>query len=361
MKRWMLKRSTMSNSRRAVVALVAITACVLTPFTSYAGHHSDTKLAQEHPQYDLTDVYAFRAQEPGKTVLIINANPTTKAGQADFGKDGLYNFHFGFDPELKSGRTFTFKFDGSKMHMGWLKSANPKLGTQGDVKSSGAIGETVDCPSGIRWWSGAIHEPFAGNGIGLGAFKEAIGKGEFKPELFNNGDKANARFEGKHVSSIVMEVPNKYLGKKIYYYGTTAWRDHDHWHQVNRIAHVLLPHLYLQTPEHKNAENEGRPVTDETRREWVKSTIEQFAKVTGAQKDPTAYAEKMSKVIMPDVVPYVIGTEAHYGVARLNGRKLSDDAMDTAVEFLCGRFIEDYIHPTGNYQLLFPYVKPSKK
>ena len=64
MKLSMLTDSTMSNSLRVVVALVAITACVLTPSTSHAGHHSETKLAQEHPQYDLTDVYAFRAQEP---------------------------------------------------------------------------------------------------------------------------------------------------------------------------------------------------------------------------------------------------------------------------------------------------------
>lgn len=66
------------------------------PFAS-AGHHFESKMAQQHPQYDLTDVYAFRATEPGKTVLFPR-----------FGKNGLYNFHFGFDRELKKGRTFTF-------------------------------------------------------------------------------------------------------------------------------------------------------------------------------------------------------------------------------------------------------------
>ncbi len=358
MKRIAFKNSSVCRSLPMAVAAFALVAGFLTPFTSHAGHHFETKLAQEHPQYDMTDVYAFRSHEPGKTILIMNANPTTKAGQADFGKDGLYNLHFGFDRQLKSGHTFTFKFDGSQMQMSWHESANPELGAQGEVKSSGAIGETIECSSGVRWWAGAIHEPFAGNGLGLGAFREAVAKGEFQPELFNNGDQANVLFDGKHVSSIVMEVPNKYLGTKIFYYGTTAWYDQDHWHQVNRIGHVLLPHLYMLTPPYKNAENETRPVTDEERREWVKSTIESFARVSG-HKDATAYAEEMSKVIMPDVVPYVIGTEAHYGVYHLNGRKLSDDAMDTAVHILCGRQIEDYVRPTGNYTGSFPYVVPS--
>lgn len=338
----------------SVLGLLSVL-CVARP--AVAGHHFESKIAQEHPQYDMTDVYVFRAKEPGRTVVVMCGNPSTQAGKADFGKNGLYSFHAGFDKEAKTGRTITFKFDGEKMHLGWVESADPKPGTQGEVKSSAAIGESIECPSGIRWWSGVIHDPFFGNGLGLGAFKEAVGKGEYKPELFNNGDKANALFDGKYVSAVVMEIPNKYLGKKIYYYATSAWYDHGHWHQVNRIAHVLLPHLYLETPEHKTAENEGRPVTDGERRRWVRETIEKYHRAAG-YSDASTRAERISNVIMPDVVPYIIGTEAHYGVAWLNGRKLSDDAMDTALELLTGRFIEDYIHPTGHYQHEFPYVKP---
>jgi mono/diheme cytochrome c family protein len=325
---------------------------------SYAGHHFESKLALEHPQYDMTDVYVFRATEPGKTVVIMCMNPTTQPGKADFGKSGLYSFHFGHDRELKDGRTITFKFDGAKMNLGISQGANPKLGEQGEVKSSGAIGETVECPSGIRWWSGAVNDPFFGNGIGLQAFKAAVEKGEYKPELFNNGDQSNALFGGKQVSAIVMEVPDEFLGKKIYYYATSAWYDHDHWHQVNRIAHVLLPHLYLDTPEHNKAQNEGRPINDKMRRQWVNDVVLKFAKASG-RKDAAAYAEKITNLIMPDVVPYVIGTEASYGIAWLNGRKLSDDAMDTAMELLTGRFIDDYVRPTGHYQHDFPYLVPS--
>ena len=80
-----------------------------------------------------------------------------------------------------------------------------------------------------------------------------------------------------------MEVHNKYLGTQIYYYGTSAMYDHGHWHQVNRIGHVLLPHLYLDTEEHRKAENEGRPVTDGKRRAWVKDVIKKFATACGTQ------------------------------------------------------------------------------
>jgi hypothetical protein len=339
------------------IAVLALTLCAVAP--TYAGHHFDSKFAQEHPQYDMTDVYVFRAQEPGKTVVVMCANPTTQAGKADFGKDGVYSFHAGFGRECKTGHTITFKFDGEKMNLGWIESADPKLGEQGVIKSSGAIGEVVSCPTEIRWWAGAAHDPFFGNGLGLGAFKEAVGKGEYKPELFNNGDKSNALFAGKHSSVIVMEIPNKYLGEKIYYYGTSQFFDHGHWHQVNRIAHVLLPHLYLDTPEHITAENEGRPITDNMRREWVKSTVEKFHKAAGYE-DAATRAEKITELIMPDVIPYIIGTEANYGVTRLNGRKMSDDSMDAALELLTGRFIEDYIHDTGHHQVSFPYVIESK-
>lgn len=135
--------------------------------------------------------------------------------------------------------------------------------------------------------------------------------------------------------------------------------DHDHWHQVNRIGHVLLPHLYLDTDEHNKSENEGRPVTDHMRRAWVKDVIQNFATTCGGQKNPSEYAENMAQMLLPDVVPYTIGTEAHYGVHHFNGRKLSDYAMDTAVHFLCGRQVEDYVRPTSNYTNAFPYLVPS--
>lgn len=100
--------------------------------------------------------------------------------------------------------------------MAWIESADAKLGEQGEVKSAGELGKAIDCPSGIRWWTGAVKDPFFGNGLGLGAFKAAVGEGKFSPEAFNNGEKANALFAGKIASAMVVEVPNKYLGKKIF-------------------------------------------------------------------------------------------------------------------------------------------------
>jgi hypothetical protein len=45
-------------------------------------------------------------------------------------------------------------------------------------------------------------------------------------------------------------------------------------------------------------------------------------------EDPQAYAEAVAARLLPNVLPYRIGTAAVYGFNELNGRSLTDNAPD---------------------------------
>ncbi len=175
-----------------------------------AGHHFETALAQKHPQFDLQDVYAFMASAHGKTAFVMTFNPQGKAGSSDtFGKNGLYHFHVGEDTTMTKGKTFTFQFINDHVHGYLADSASPKFGVKGKEFGQADVGRTEACGNGIRFWTGTVEDPFTGNGAALGAFKEAVNKGNYDENTFSKspGD----LFINSICGAIVFEVPNSML------------------------------------------------------------------------------------------------------------------------------------------------------
>jgi hypothetical protein len=53
----------------------------------------------------------------------------------------------------------------------------------------------------------------------------------------------------------------------------------------------------------------------------------------GTAADPRAYAEMVASRILPNLLPYTIGTPAIFGFAGWNGRSLTDNAADVMFSF----------------------------
>ena len=318
------------------------------------GHHFESDLAKTYPQLDLSDLYVFPAERLGYTAFVMCQNPKTQAGAADnLMAEGLYSFHIGFDRDSRDGITLTFRPTAAGLRVGLVKSANPPLGAMGDELGVVAPGATWAGGDGTKVWVGAVKDPFAGNALGLRAFKVAADGGVYKPDAFDN---AQNFFEHLLTTAIVFELPNSTLPPQIHYSGTSAWSDHGHWHQVNRIGHVLLPHLYLQHADSIQEHMTSSVAEDATRHRTVASVVERYATLAGHQRDPKSYAQKIAERLLPDVVPFTLGMPASYSVESTNGRALDDVAMDVALHWLVGGPLSARVAPGGRSSKTFPYL-----
>ncbi len=326
------------------------------------GHHFSTSLARGHPQLDLTDVYAFESDRPGKTCLVLILNPKSTAGASDnFSTDAIYKFHLGADKFHRKSQTYTVRFGVDAASIGLLPRTDDSLGLSGDDVGEAQLHQVTEFPSGLRFWAGTVRDPFFGNQNGLRELREALAKGALDLGAFNR-HAGQSPFADIVSSAIVLEIPNISLSPIIYYYASVEWRDHGHWHRANRVAHVLVPHLYLfsTTDEQRSARNEHLPALDSQWQALAAETIEKYARLAGFQSDPKSYAKRIADSILPDAVPYKIGTEARYGMAGANGRKLTDDAMDVALSWVVGVAVNDGVdQPKGRVSGSFPFVVPA--
>jgi len=65
--------------------------------------------------------------------------------------------------------------------------------------------------------------------------------------------------------------------------------------------------------------HEHLPAQDAQHRDLAAATIEKYARLAGVQSDLAAYARRIAESILPDAVPYRIGSRAHYGLDGANG------------------------------------------
>ena len=103
---------------------------------------------------------------------------------------------------------------------------------------------------------------------------------------------------------------------------------------------------------------------DDRAQDWARVTgmISAAARATGTTH-PEAYGEAVASRLLPDVLPYTVGTAAGFSFAGFNGRTLADNAP----EVMYG-LITNSAFPTGLTSFAatetrgegFPYVTPTK-
>jgi len=318
-------------------------------------------LQGQYPAHDLNDSYVFQSSRRGYSSFILSANPS-KPGSGnmsideDFSGEGIYNIHIAQDDSLKTGMTLVFSFDRKNVYISKIDKPNASVGSLGQQIGKGKLGREIILSNRIRVWAGRGLEPFFGNGIGLGKFNALKKSGRFSPEVFKqDGD----LFSNSSASFIVVDVPNKLLGRQVNFFTTAAVKHKDEWRQVDRHANVLYPYIFLSdTPAVYEDHEQHRPDSDiKERRQAIVNNIFWAASVAGLKpNEAMKHANFSADKITPDLLNYVVGTKASYRINKLNGRPLHDDAMNTALELMTGVAIDDNAYDGKRYSNKFPYI-----
>jgi len=308
------------------------------------GHHLDSPLARQDIRLDITDMYVFKGQIG--TVFVINVchsifGPIPVPG---YHPEGMYEFKIDLNGDAVEDITYRLKFkdrdkDGKQNYVVYcIKGAdavNPHA--PGSVIAQGTTGESVITKSGLRVWAGKAGDPFWIEPDVLHAVGHAFQDGKSVDLSGWDANRAKNLFAGHTVYSIVLEVPDGELlagadnKRRIGVWAVaTLATDAGGWRQINRIALPMIPPLFTQYNEDLgNRLNAGRPSDDfATYGETLIKSIASVVTAYGTAEDPKAYAEKLAHRLLPNVLPYQVGTPASFGFAEWNGRSLTDNAPD---------------------------------
>jgi len=345
----------------ALGAAVVVLTVGAAPFLTNAADHLESPNAKANPALDITDVYAFDAANSGRTVLVANVNPlagvlsgTTFATNAEYRlnvdrtgdavADDIYKVTFGGGaPDGK--QSLTLRRNGSIVLTGKTGSAN--------------VG------GGAKLYAGVKDDPFFFDLASFLRWRDPDGDGSFTytgPTTFDGVD----FFKGTNVSTIVLEIPDAWLGATAGYWATTVKNGT----VVDRMGKPALNTVFMNPfggTDQKDPYNQTAPSAD------VATWGAQFDAVLGVFNSG-ATASAIRGLLLPDMLNLDVanlgkstGTSFTGDKAGniLNGRTLAEDVIDLELFVVTGG-LEGHPVLTGDlvnandaaFPGTFPYLAP---
>lgn len=306
-------------------------------------HHLDSPIARQDVRLDITDLYTFRG-ETGTTFVINVCHSIAKPQITGYHPEGMYEFKVDLNGDAVEDVTYRFNFE-ERDPQGKQKYTIHRISgkdardphASGKLVAQGATDETVSSPTGLRAWAGHAGDPFWIEPDVLHAVGHAFEDGTTVNLTGWDASKAHNLFAGHTVYAIVLEVPDSELlaeahgNHKIGVWAVaTLATDAGGWHPVNRVGLPMLPPLFAQYDEDfGNRLNAGHPSEDfATYSAHVTKSIASVVSAYGTAEDPQAYADKIAHRMLPNMLPYTVGTQASLGFNEWNGRSLTDHAPD---------------------------------
>ncbi|MEV4511052.1 DUF4331 family protein [Dactylosporangium sp. NPDC049525] len=310
-------------------------------------HHLDSPAARKDVRLDISDLYVFRGERG--TVFVMNVNhsiATEVTGYqvpAGFHPEAQYEFKVDTDGDAVEDLTFRFTFGELDAHGNQLLRLHRLTGTDAaDPDADGTLlvesrtGVVGDGPDDLRLWVGRAGDPFWIEPDVLHAVGHAMTDGTRADLGGWTPDRASNLHAGQTVHSIVLEVPDRQVlaaafGKDINVWArTNLATDAGGWRQVNRAGHPMIHPLFTQyletlgdqlnlTVPAEDAASFGKLLAD-----MVSSVVAAY----GTAEDPGAYGAAVAARLLPDTLPYTVGTPAMFGFNGFNGRALTDNAPD---------------------------------
>jgi len=344
-------------------------------------HHLDSPASRQDPRLNLTDLYLFDGQTGTVLVMVMNTSLAGAAHVPGFHPEGRYEFkvHLDHEPAENLGYRFVFGRTGNdgaqSVALYQLTDADAaRDDAAGILIAEGRTGTALAGPGGLRAWAGEAADPFY---LDLRQLAHIIeGLQNLKPiELgeWTESDAASS-FAGSQICAIVLEVPDGDAllspGRGVGVWSATKLAtDAGGWRQINRAAIPMMWPLFRAIGDDDDSAEYARDtaahpaddrVNDEAR---VSEMITAAARITGTS-NPEAYGRTVARRLLPDLLPYTVGTPAGFTFAGFNGRTLADNAP----EVMYG-LITNTAFPTGlrsgtaveTRQDEFPYVVPSKQ
>ena len=315
------------------------------------------KFPGDDRRLDLTDLFVFTsADDPGKTVLIMDSNPTSAPPPIpapvtgpEFYPGAIYRINIDTDGDNHADVAFSFTFSeyqdgkqtGTAYHATGPQARQP--GTVGEplvsfipVSFDGTVQPVKAGESGsIRLAAGLRSDPF---------FADVEGA------LHGFAWTGHDDFAGNKVDSIALEVPSDMLGGPVI--GV--------WASISRYQDGILEQLdrggnptinpFINPDGAKNLFNSRQPADD------VANYLEPWSKILeNAGGYPPEQARAAALQVLPDILHYDRTKPDTYP----NGRILSDDVYSLRFAWLSnGKIPPSGLKPHGDLLAGFPYLGP---
>lgn len=305
---------------------------------------------------DLTDVYAFRSSEdPGKTVLIIDSNPTvrppvelpsTVITGGEFHPAAIYRINVDNDGDARADVAFTFTFSepengtqtGTAYYATGGQADQPEAGGQ-ELTSSIPVSFDSTAPpveaSGIRLFAGARSEPFFADVEGaLHGFRWT----------------GHDDFADNDVLSIALEVPDDLLGADpvVGVWASISLRRNGRLTQMDRGGNPTI-NPFINPDGEKELYNSRQPADD------VANYLGPWSRLLEDSGYPPDEARQAALMVLPDILRYDRAQRAGYP----NGRALTDDVYSIRFAWLShGMAPPTGLKPHDDLLSEFPYLGP---
>jgi hypothetical protein len=318
-----------------------------------SNHFSAANLTHpgDDPRLDLTDLFVFAAPDhPDHTVLIMNANPFTKAD--GFHPDAVYRFNIDNDADALADVALSFTFS-QPNHGQQTATAYHATGSQAQTRQPRGQVLTQATPVGAdatatpvqagpyRLFIGKRSDPFFADADGV---LHWLVDGATGPFQWTGTD----TFAGANILTIAVEAPNDLLGPgpQIGVWITTSLRRDNTLVAMDREGNPSFNPI-LNPNAIKDQFNATDPADDLTHYlRPLSQTLQQHGY-------PPEQATTAARTLLPDILHYDRTRPAHYP----NGRVMTDDVFSTRMLFMVhGQTTPQPINPHHDLTATFPYL-----
>lgn len=302
------------------------------PFLTSAADHLDSPIVKNNHALDITDIYAFDAANSRNTVLVEDVAPLAGVlSGTQFSTSGSYRFNLDTSggTTADSVYTFTFGAPGGRDHKQPLT-----LWRNGTALASGYTGNAVQIPGGGRLYAGLRDDPF---------FFDLAGYNQLKDSGYADAsgltDAGVDFFAGTNILSLVLEVPDSWIGSSASFWGTTYSGST----LIDRMGKPALNTVFIDPfkvdANTKDDYNQTAPSAD------VATWSGQFETVLEFFGNSTPTADAITGLLLPDVLNIdtanlgkSTGTSFTGDKAGhiLNGRTLAEDVIDLELFVVTG-------------------------
>jgi hypothetical protein len=341
----------------------------------HMSHHLDAPQAAQDGQLYIDDLYVFSAGDSTVFVMDVNSTITEHNVRPGFHPEARYEFKVHRDGAAFEDLTYRISFAPAAADGSQAVQVHELTGE--DARSDAAAGRLlVEGKTGqaagdknIRVWAGRIADSFYIDLSLLFKVNAAVKDGTAPDLSAWHPQEATNSFAGTTVESIVLAVshqtPALRNGTPIgVWCATKLATDAGGWRQINRAGHPMMwPIFWPDDTVFTYPANTRHPSED--RAAIGDQMAKQIATVVGAvgsSDDPEGYGGAVAAILLPDVLPYVVGTPASYSFAGLNGRALADNAPEVMLSLVTGMAIPSGLKPSVAKHLRdpnFPYVVPA--
>jgi len=303
---------------------------------------------------DLTDVFAFKSEaDPGKTVLIIDSNPTIRPPDGlpptvittrDFHPGAVYRINIDDDGDAAADTAFTFTF--SELEDG-AQTGAAYYATEAEAHEPGPAGRVL--ASSIPVSFGAMTQPVEADGIRIfaGARSDPF-FADIEGALHGFNWTGHDDFAGNDVFTIALEAPDEMLG---------AGPMVGIWASISQYRDGVLTQMdrggnptinpFINPDGQKNLYNSRQPADD------IANYLTPWSQLLENGGYPPEEAIQAALMDLPDILRYDRSKPAAYP----NGRFLTDDVYSMRFAWLShGKVPPTGLKPHEDMEGAFPYL-----